>query len=123
MSSTPRPVLGTRLKGVRNPPPIHRRPTTATSKAKPACPNPSCRDPKIESHDDKRICVSCGTVVNESNIVSEVTFGEAASGAAILQGSYVGADQSHARSAPGGMFKRAEGSNSRDVRNSNGMFY
>ena len=33
-------------------------------------------------------------VVEESKIVSEVTFGESASGAAILQGSYVGADQS-----------------------------
>jgi ribosomal protein S27E len=35
-------------------------------------------------------CVACGTVVEENTIVSEVTFGEASSGAAIVQGSYVG---------------------------------
>jgi transcription factor IIIB 90 kDa subunit len=35
-------------------------------------------------------CVNCGTVVEEDAIVSEVTFGETSSGAAMVQGSYVG---------------------------------
>ena len=39
-------------------------------------------------------CVSCGTVVEENTIVSEVTFGEASSGAAIVQGSFVGSGSS-----------------------------
>jgi len=40
------------------------------------------------------VCTKCGTVLTENNIVSEVTFGETGSGAAMVQGSYVGADQS-----------------------------
>lgn len=39
------------------------------------------------------VCSNCGRVLEESQIVSEITFGEAASGAAVVQGSYVGADQ------------------------------
>lgn len=34
-------------------------------------------------------CVTCGTVVEENTIVNEIAFGEAASGAAIVQGSFV----------------------------------
>ena len=40
------------------------------------------------------VCTKCGTVLTENNIVSEVTFGETGSGAAMVQGSYVGHDQS-----------------------------
>ncbi|OLL24572.1 Transcription factor IIIB subunit [Neolecta irregularis DAH-3] len=42
-------------------------------------------------------CASCGVIVEENAIVSEITFGEASSGAAVVQGSFVGADQTHAR--------------------------
>ncbi|KZP04456.1 cyclin-like protein, partial [Athelia psychrophila] len=42
-------------------------------------------------------CVKCGTVVEESAIVSEVTFGETSGGAAMVQGSYVGQGSTHAR--------------------------
>ena len=35
-------------------------------------------------------CVQCGTVVEENTIVNEVSFGETAAGAAMVQGSYVG---------------------------------
>lgn len=34
-------------------------------------------------------CVACGTVVEENAIVNEIAFGEAANGAAIVQGSFV----------------------------------
>ena len=34
-------------------------------------------------------CVGCGTVVEESVIVSEIGFGEADNGAAVVQGSFV----------------------------------
>lgn len=66
------------------------------------------------------ICRGCGTVVSESNIVSEVTFGETSSGAAVVQGSYVGADQSHARNSMGGNLKRAGGLDSREITDANG---
>ena len=35
-------------------------------------------------------CVACGTVVEENTIVNEVSFGETANGAAMVQGAYVG---------------------------------
>lgn len=38
-------------------------------------------------------CMNCGSVVEENPIVSEVQFGESASGAAMVQGAMVGADQ------------------------------
>ncbi|KAK7018579.1 BRF1-domain-containing protein [Favolaschia claudopus] len=43
------------------------------------------------------VCVSCGMVVEENAIVSEVTFGETASGGAMVQGSFVGQGATHAR--------------------------
>ncbi|EIN10033.1 cyclin-like protein [Punctularia strigosozonata HHB-11173 SS5] len=47
-------------------------------------------------------CVACGTVVEENTIVSEVTFGETSSGAAMVQGSYVA--QGATRARMGGFF-------------------
>ncbi|ODV87277.1 hypothetical protein CANARDRAFT_21240 [[Candida] arabinofermentans NRRL YB-2248] len=41
-------------------------------------------------------CARCGTVMEENPIVSEVTFGENAAGAATVQGAFVGSDQSRA---------------------------
>ncbi|KAG7880686.1 hypothetical protein KL905_002660 [Ogataea polymorpha] len=52
------------------------------------------RDHKTASSD--LACARCGTVIEENPIVLEVTFGEAPSGAAMLQGSIVGADQTRA---------------------------
>jgi transcription factor IIIB subunit 2 len=60
-------------------------------------------------------------VISDANIVSEVTFGEAASGAAIVQGTFVGADQSYGRSyGPG--FQRGGGMESREMTEQNGWF-
>jgi len=42
-------------------------------------------------------CVKCGTVVEENTIVSEVTFGETSTGAAMVQGAYVGQGSSESR--------------------------
>ena len=69
------------------------------------CPNKQCPAPQVE---DDGVCHSCGTVVDDSNIVAELTFGETANGAAIVQGSYVGADQGGARSMGPG-FGRGSG--------------
>ena len=41
------------------------------------------------------ICKTCGLVTEENSIVSEVTFGESSSGAAVIQGSFVSANQAH----------------------------
>lgn len=50
----------------------------------------------IHSASSDLACQQCGSVYEENPIVSEVTFGEASNGAAVVQGSFVGADQSHA---------------------------
>ncbi|KAI9824293.1 MAG: transcription factor TFIIIB subunit brf1 [Phylliscum demangeonii] len=109
----------TRLQGVRNPPPIRRR---AAAPAKRRCPTPACPNPQLEDDDGKLVCIGCGWIASETNIVSEVQFGEAASGAAVVQGSYVGADQSHARNV-GSSFRRAGGMESREVTDANGKRY
>lgn len=41
------------------------------------------------------VCKSCGVVSEDNPIVSEVTFGETSSGAAVIQGSFIAAGQSH----------------------------
>lgn len=68
-------------------------------RAKRACPNKQCPSPDIQDG----VCVTCGTIVDESNIVAEVQFSENSSGAAVVQGSYIGADQGGARSMGPGM--------------------
>lgn len=73
-----------------------------------ACPNPTCSAPDIQEIDGERACISCGTIINDSNIVAEVTFGESSAGAAVVQGGFVGEGQRHARSLGPG-FRRSGG--------------
>lgn len=42
------------------------------------------------------VCKNCGVVSEDNPIVSEVTFGETSAGAAVVQGSFIGAGQTHA---------------------------
>ncbi|SMN20756.1 similar to Saccharomyces cerevisiae YGR246C BRF1 TFIIIB B-related factor [Maudiozyma saulgeensis] len=42
------------------------------------------------------VCKNCGVVSEDNPIVSEVTFGETSAGAAVVQGSFISAGQSHA---------------------------
>lgn len=100
---------------------VHSQPSKPTTHPKPStCPNPGCPAPQIVEDDGQKVCAGCGTVVSEANIVSEVSFGESASGAAIVQGTFVGEDQSHVRSyGPG--FQRGGGMESRELTEQNGM--
>ncbi|KAI9788289.1 MAG: transcription factor TFIIIB subunit brf1, partial [Piccolia ochrophora] len=107
----------TRLKGVRNPPKRQRPAANIRT-----CPNAACTQSKIEDHEGQRVCENCGTVISDSNIVSEVQFGETSSGAAVVQGGFVGADQTHAHTM-GSAFKRAGGMESREVSEANGKRY
>lgn len=75
------------------------RKPVAAPRAKRACPNKQCSAPDIQDG----ICHGCGAVVDESNIVAEVQFSENSSGAAVVQGSYIGADQGGVRSMGPGM--------------------
>ncbi|PGH32908.1 transcription factor IIIB 90 kDa subunit [[Emmonsia] crescens] len=114
-----------RLASLRNPNPTpiprpQQKPTTHPKTA--TCPNPGCPAPNIVEDDGMKVCSGCGTVVSEANIVSEITFGESASGAAVVQGTFVGAGQSHGRSfGPG--FQRGGGMESREITEQNGNRY
>jgi len=69
-------------------PPIHRKAAQVVRTTKRACPNKECDAPDVQ----EGTCHNCGTVVDDSNIVSEVQFGESGSGAAVPQGTYVSAE-------------------------------
>jgi len=77
--------------------------------ARRACPNKTCSAPDVVDG----ICHNCGTIVDDSNIVSEVQFGESSNGAAVVQGSFVSADQGTAKSL-GPAFRRAGGMEDRE---------
>lgn len=121
----PRPPVE-RLASLKNPnptpvrrPSIPAKPPTTHPKTS-TCPNPGCPAPNIVEDDGQKVCSGCGTVISEANIVSEITFGESSSGAAIVQGTFVGADQSHGRgSGPG--FQRS-GLESRELTEQNGAY-
>lgn len=111
---TPTPIRRPQQQPVAQPAKPTTHPKTAT------CPNPGCPAPHIVEDDGQKVCSGCGTVISEANIVSEVTFGETSSGAAVVQGTFVGEGQSHVRSyGPG--FQR--GVESREVTEQNGIFF
>jgi transcription factor IIIB subunit 2 len=62
-----------------------------------------CEAPNISFDDGSTICYNCGHVHQESAIVSEVTFGETAGGAAMVEGGFIGENQRHANSMGGTM--------------------
>ncbi|KAK7959615.1 transcription factor IIIB [Apiospora aurea] len=66
-----------------------------------SCPNKQCPDPSAPVQDG--YCSACGREIDTSNIVSEVQFGETSSGAAMVQGSFIGADQGASRPMGPGM--------------------
>lgn len=53
----------------------------------------------ISNANNDTVCESCGTVQEENPIVSEVTFGESSSGAAVVHGSFLAAGQAHSGSS------------------------
>ncbi|KAF6811855.1 transcription factor tfiiib complex subunit brf1 [Colletotrichum sojae] len=85
-----------------------RAPTVAVSN-RPQCPNKACVKPNVVDG----ICQTCGRVADDSNIVAEVQFGETSSGAAMVQGSYIAADQAGVRTM-GPAFRRVGGSDDRE---------
>ncbi|WYZ35316.1 hypothetical protein EsH8_I_001592 [Colletotrichum jinshuiense] len=85
-----------------------RAPAVAVSN-RPQCPNKACVKPKVVDG----VCQSCGRVADDSNIVAEVQFGETSSGAAMVQGSYIAADQAGVRTM-GPAFRRVGGSDDRE---------
>lgn len=79
------------------------------------CPNPDCKDKDVGEEDGQLVCRGCGTVVNDSNMVSEVTFGASLNGAHVLHGTHVAADQTFARSGGAGRGRVSGQMDSRDI--------
>ncbi|KAB5578001.1 hypothetical protein GE09DRAFT_1088172 [Coniochaeta sp. 2T2.1] len=86
--------------------------TTAIARGNSQCPNKACPNPNVVDG----TCQTCGRVADESNIVSEITFGETSSGAAMVQGSYLAADQGGVRINGGPAFRRVAGSGAGEAR-------
>jgi len=63
--------------------------------------HPDCPNPQIGEDNGAIVCFSCGLEFERLDIVSEITFGETASGAAMVQGGLVGRDQRHANTMGG----------------------
>lgn len=130
LKQQPKRVPRVRLDSIKNPQPrpvpqAAKQPTPPPTQRNvvPSCTNASCDDSDVASEGGQLLCRNCGTVIRDEQITSEVTFGESASGAAVLQGSYVAADQSYSRlSAPGGS-KITGGMDSREVTEANGTVF
>ncbi|KAG9304737.1 hypothetical protein G9A89_003911 [Geosiphon pyriformis] len=58
------------------------------------CKSCGSTDIDTETSSGETACKACGWVIDEGRIVSEITFGDSASGAAVPQGTFVGSDQS-----------------------------
>lgn len=88
---------------------INRNAASRAASSRPQCPNKKCPNPNVVDG----TCQTCGRIADDSNIVSEITFGESSSGAAVVHGSYIGADQAGVRSM-GPAFRRVGGSEDRE---------
>ncbi|KAI5795435.1 cyclin-like protein [Peziza echinospora] len=71
-----------------------------------------CSNPAHDDADGQTVCMNCGSVVSESQIVSEISFGETSAGAAVVQGSLIGMGETHARNT--GPFRKGGGLESRE---------
>ncbi|KAF2133230.1 BRF1-domain-containing protein [Dothidotthia symphoricarpi CBS 119687] len=78
-----------------------------------------CDEPNVGTDEEGAICYNCGHVFQESAIVSEVTFGETAGGAAMVEGGFIGENQRHANSM-GGTMRGLGGMGSREHAEMNG---
>ncbi|KAF2815047.1 uncharacterized protein BDZ99DRAFT_566949 [Mytilinidion resinicola] len=78
------------------------------ARPKATAPPKCCEAPEFSDTDGTHACMNCGTVITESEIVSEVTFGENSNGAAVVQGAFVGENQRHAKTM-GPAFRRNGG--------------
>ncbi|CAB89885.2 Transcription factor IIIB 60 kDa subunit [Schizosaccharomyces pombe] len=83
------------------------------------CPNCGSTTFESDTASGNTYCTQCGVVVEQDAIVSEVTFGEASTGAAVVQGSLVSNDQTHARTF-GGPYRNQGSVESRELTIANG---
>ncbi|MCJ1473732.1 transcription factor TFIIIB subunit brf1 [Lambiella insularis] len=119
-------IRAVRLDSVKNPQPRRIPPAVQQASAqsgRPAslqCTNRHCPKSDVDEDDGKLVCKTCGVVVQDAQITSEVQFLDMSNGGVAVSGSYVGANEEHARSSAPGNSKIAGGMGSREVSLSNG---
>ncbi|KXT02439.1 hypothetical protein AC578_7841 [Pseudocercospora eumusae] len=84
-----------------------RGPKVSQENAARTCP--SCKGTDLAEDDGQLICKNCYTQVAESNIVSDVTFEDAANGRATVQGGTVADNSRHARTLGAGAYRKVGG--------------
>lgn len=85
-----------------------------------ACTVPTCQSRHLEEENGYLICQTCGTVLQEANIVSDNMFIETAGGDSMRAGVTVGADATRARNYDALAARIAGGMTSREVSEANG---
>ncbi|MCJ1396877.1 transcription factor TFIIIB subunit brf1 [Xylographa trunciseda] len=119
-------VRAVRLDSVKNPQPRPVPPGVLQASAqirRPAtlqCTNKQCPKSDVDEDDGKLVCKTCGVVVQDGQITSEIQFLDMANGSVAVSGSYVGANEEHARNSALGNSKIAGGMDSRQVSLRNG---
>lgn len=102
-----------RLDSLSNPQP---RPPPQLRQNKPLkCPDPTCACSGFTNEDDKVICETCGAVVQEYSMVTDIQYGVSGSGRAVVHGHHVGADQAYNRN--GMLYDRNRQVSSEEVTN------
>jgi len=76
---------------------------------RPSRKSDCCDKPEYETHEGTKICINCGTVKDDNQIVAEVTFGETSTGAATVQGGFVSETARHARTLGAAASRRIGG--------------
>ncbi|EME88743.1 uncharacterized protein MYCFIDRAFT_107563, partial [Pseudocercospora fijiensis CIRAD86] len=84
-----------------------RGPKIAQENAARSCP--SCKGTDLADDEGQLICKNCYTQVSESDIVSDITFADAANGKATVQGGTVSDNSRHARTLGAGAFHKVGG--------------
>ena len=116
-TNKPAPRFGGRIAQTKLPVPATAPPPPRESADKPD----DCLHENTVEHGNSKVCEECGAVLEDSEIVAEITFGETAAGAAVVQGGFVGEGQRHANTM-GGTVRGMPGRESRQKTQQRGGF-
>ncbi|KAL9630322.1 MAG: hypothetical protein Q9204_004782, partial [Flavoplaca sp. TL-2023a] len=84
------------------------------------CPDPTCGSTNLDEDNGYLVCQDCGTIIQETNIVSDNTFIETGGGESMRAGVTVGNDASRARVYDPVAARIAGGMTSRELSEANG---
>ena len=108
-----------RLDSISNPQP--RPPPGLQRRKEPLkCPDPNCKSEGFSEEDSKLICLTCGAVVTEFTMVTDVQYGLTSGGRHVVHGHHVGSDQAYNRN--GMLFDRNKQTTSEEVTNLAGRY-